>query len=504
MNYSEHNYPMSRFPDEENVSQSVPEICPLSGLPLCIAGAVSEVHEKVKAPLPLVIASALGAISLACQDEIDVESGSGEIGPCSLFFMTIAESGDRKSTVDRIFTRSIIEFEDKKTKEYDKQIILHKSAMKAWLHGEKILMSTMKKSDNVGSLYEQLTISLQEHNKIKPLEPIRQKLIYSNATPESIVHGMYRNWPSAGIMSDEAGGILNGQAMNDLAMLNQLWDGSTLTVDRKTTESFSLRNARLTISLMTQESSLRKFIERRDSIARGIGFLARCLIAKPQSMQGNRLLNDESDIFTYEFEIKDKYLKAFKVRLDSILANSSEARLQPGYRRKVLKLSNGAKKSWFDFYNFIEKKLTLSGEFSSVKDAASKIAENAVRMAAVFHFFEGRSGDISKESMDSAVITCQIYINNFKNLFGMYGYFSEDRRDVDKLVGWLKTTIRPEFAGDQIKKNDVLKWGPLRNIYELDKAINYLESQNALKKYDHEKTAWIQLIRNHPMFFQKA
>ena len=85
---------MSRFPTEENVTKSVPEICPLSGLPLCIAGAVSEVHEKVKAPISLVIASALGAISLACQDEIDVESGSGEIGPCSLFFLTVAESGD--------------------------------------------------------------------------------------------------------------------------------------------------------------------------------------------------------------------------------------------------------------------------------------------------------------------------------------------------------------------------------------------------------------------------
>ena len=34
--------------------------------------------------------------------------------------------------------------------------------------------------------------------------------------------------------------------MRNLAMLNQLWDGASLTIDRRTTESFTVRGARLT------------------------------------------------------------------------------------------------------------------------------------------------------------------------------------------------------------------------------------------------------------------
>ena len=86
----------------------------------------------------------------------------------------------------------------------------------------------------------------------------------------------------------------------------------------------------------------------------------------------------------------------------------------------------------------------------------------------------------------------------------MYGYFSEDKRDVDKLVNWLKTTIKQEFCGNQIKKNDVLKLGPIRNVYQLDKSINYLESQMALEKYEFEKTTWLRFNINHPMFSSKA
>jgi len=76
--------------------------------------------------------------------------------------------------------------------------------------------------------------------------------------------------------------------MRNLGLLNILWDGGRLSVGRKSSESFTVRGARLTISLQVQEEILRSFIEQSGTLARGSGFLARFLLSWPESTQGKR------------------------------------------------------------------------------------------------------------------------------------------------------------------------------------------------------------------------
>ncbi len=72
---------------------------PLSSLPPLIRDAVIEAQQITQAPLGLVAASALGAVSLVCQNLIDVCRLNTLRGPVSLFFLTLAESGERKTAV---------------------------------------------------------------------------------------------------------------------------------------------------------------------------------------------------------------------------------------------------------------------------------------------------------------------------------------------------------------------------------------------------------------------
>ena len=76
--------------------------------------------------------------------------------------------------------------------------------------------------------------------------------------------------------------------MRNLAALNQLWDGTALSVDRRSTDSFTVRGARLTVALQVQEPTVREFFSRTGALARGTGFLARFLLAWPESTQGRR------------------------------------------------------------------------------------------------------------------------------------------------------------------------------------------------------------------------
>lgn len=54
-------------------------------------------------------------------------------------------------------------------------------------------------------------------------------------------------------------GMGTESVMRNLATLNQLWDGATLPVERRSSESFTVRGARLTMAVQVQESTIRAF-----------------------------------------------------------------------------------------------------------------------------------------------------------------------------------------------------------------------------------------------------
>ena len=64
---------------------------PVHVFPSLIRNAIYEVERQTQAPLSLISASALGAISLVCQNRIDVCRLNGLCSPVSLFLLTLAE-----------------------------------------------------------------------------------------------------------------------------------------------------------------------------------------------------------------------------------------------------------------------------------------------------------------------------------------------------------------------------------------------------------------------------
>ncbi len=60
---------------------------PVHVFPLIIRNAIYEVEQHTQAPLPLIAASVLGAISLASQNRIDVCRLNNLRSPASLFLL---------------------------------------------------------------------------------------------------------------------------------------------------------------------------------------------------------------------------------------------------------------------------------------------------------------------------------------------------------------------------------------------------------------------------------
>ncbi|MBK6758041.1 MAG: DUF3987 domain-containing protein [Moraxellaceae bacterium] len=70
-----------------------------------------------------------------------------------------------------------------------------------------------------------------------------------------------------------------------------------------------------------------------------------------------------------------------------------------------LALSADAKQIWIDYHDQVELQLGYLGEFKDIKDIASKSADNAARLAALFHVLEqGKAGTISAKNMQRGAV----------------------------------------------------------------------------------------------------
>ncbi len=421
-----------------------PQPYPLDALPDTIKDAVEEVHGFTKAPLPLVASSALAAVSLAIQAHVDVKRADKLTGPASLFLLTIADSGERKSTCDGFFTKSIRDYEAAQAEAAKPIWKDYKAKTEAWESKrggikDKIRQLAKESKPTVGM---ESALRDLEHDKPKP--PRIPRLIYADATPEALAFGLAHQWPSGGVVSAEGGivfgshGMGKDSVMRNLAMLNQLWDGNSLTIDRRTSESFTVRGARLTVALQVQDATLREFFERSGTLARGCGFLARFLIAWPESTQGFRPFTDAPASWPS--------LAEFHLRIAEILNTpeliDDEGALSPA----LLSLAPEAKAAWVAFHDAIERELASGGELYEVQDVASKSADNAARLAALFHVFEhDMGGAVGLDALEGASRIAAWHLNESRRFFGELALPAE-LASAARLDTWLVDYCRREHT----------------------------------------------------------
>lgn len=330
--------------------------------------------------------------------------------------------------------------------------------------------------------------ALKELEANEPIEPKVPQMIITDANPDAIAYGLFKKWFSAGIMTDEGTVVFGGRAMHNLGTLNKLWDGDTLHVKRKTKESFTVKNARLTIAIMVQPKTFDNFLCKQGSLARDNGNQARFLVSQPYSTQGTRFIQNANPSWLN--------LLACQNRLSEILNSTLPDASQNPPDRTMLKFSPEAQVSWMIFYNRVEADLVSGGYLEDVKDGASKIADNLARIAALFHYFDGNEGDISLDTLNRAAAISEWYLHEFKRLFASEPEVPIEILDAEVLEKWLVNFVRRYPWGSEIKKNVIAQLGPnlLRaNKLRREAALYILSTQNKVREVLRGKTKWVQL-----------
>ena len=447
---------------------------PADALPSCIQAAVKEVHAFVQSPISMVAMSALGTASLAVQALVDVQRAEGLKGPVGLFLMCIAPSGERKTTCDNFFSEPIRAHELQEVEKGEPLVADYKADFSAWEAQKRGLLAKIEKSSKEGRSSDAEKAALRDLNQEEPKAPRVPRLMYSDATPEALAWGLAKLWPSGGVMSSEAGSIFGAHGMGkdsimrNLALLNQLWDGVQIRFDRRTSEGFLVRGARLTIGLQVQEETLREFLRADDGLARGMGFLARMLLAWPESTQGSRPYKEPPTTWPA--------LMKFKNRIAEILAEPVPIDEDGALIPTVLALSPEAKTEWVKFHDGIEAELASRGKFCDVRDVASKTADNAVRLAAIFQVFEhGPAGAVGLEALRSGACVAAWHLHEARRFLGEFA-MPKELADAARLDAWLIDYCRREGTR-AVPVSAIQKAGPgkLRGKAALEAAMRELE-----------------------------
>lgn len=469
---------------------------PIDALPTIAREAVEEVVGFVKAPVALAASSALSALSVAVQGLYDVERAPGLNGPCSLFMLSIAESGERKTTCDGFFKQALETRQREESERLKPMVDARRADLDVWDAKKAGLKDAVKSAVKSGQSTRELETEMRNLEADKP-QPVRvPTLVRGDDTPENLSWELMHGWPSAGVLSSEAGVVFGSHGMGgdsvtrNLALLNVLWDGGSIRTGRRTSETYTLEGARLTMGLLVQEVTLRTFFDKSKGLARGTGFLARFLAAWPTSTMGTRMFTPAPGY--------DR-LGKFTARLLTLLRTPPNIDDIGRLTTITLSLNHEAHALWVQFHDQIEGMLGADGELQDVKDVASKIADNAARLACLFHVLENGAGAVSLDAMARGAKLATWHLTEAQRFLGQFALPPETEKAM-RLNAWLLAWCQRERT-DRVGTRDAQRLGPLRDKSAMDTAVAELVDMGRVRT---ERDGRKRLIVVNPALLEVA
>lgn len=449
---------------------------PVEALGDVLGAAATALHETIKAPLTLCCQSVLASASLAAQTHFDVMLPWGEKKPLSLFLLTVAESGARKSGVDDVVLGAA---KAQERQEMESYAIEQKSYEAEFAQWKEVADAANKIAAKAAKNQEASDYAAEAKHSCppKPEAPIMSIRFVTEPTVEGLYKLMAVSQPSIGLFSDEAGLLIGGNALSSdnalktMARWCKLWDGAAFDRVRAGDGSGVLYGRRLAMHQLAQPDVMAQLLG--DRMANGQGLLGRCLVAWPESTIGRRHI----EIFEQpreRKEVKRLFAKLKTLTESEPRTGKNEQELDP----VELPLNEDAQQMAIAAMNHFETLMQSGNDLSELRDRASKALENACRIAGVLTAIED---GISARSIDAgrlgrALVIIQWYLKETLRIKGA-AVIPQSVSDAESLSRWL------DMSGYRVfRTRQVLHKGPshLRNKKRLDAAIDELVTNGYL------------------------
>ncbi|WLH29280.1 YfjI family protein [Pseudomonas canadensis] len=402
---------------------------PVQALGEILGPAVERMAEVIGVPQALAAQSVLAASALATQGHAGLQL-DGRNYPLSLYLITVAASGDRKTAADRCALLPARQWEREQWQRYREQISRHRVAQ--------------RQAQRINPAETDPTINV-------PLEaePSAPRLITTDPTIEALVKGLCHDLPSMGLFCDEGGQFLGSSTMSRdnrlkaVTTLSSLWDGSPIDRARSMVgESLRAYDRRLSLHLMLQPYLAMQLIS--DPLLQGQGILGRCLMTWPTSLAGQRSYQ-AVDLS------KDAALKRYHHRLSALFCQPWSLSADGALQLSPLTLSPLARRRWIDLHDAIEAQLGEFGELASVRPSGSKAADNLLRIAGILAVVE-ESGMVEVDHIQRASALVGYYLTEIQRLTEQEPV-CRVKEEADRLLRWLQVKDWKRFSIRDLNRN---------------------------------------------------
>ena len=387
---------------------------------------VKAVAHYTQAPTAIAGQCVLGALAHMGQRFIDAPMGHGHM-PTSLILITEGESGSGKSQA-----MGLTHF---KIREYEKQ-----------LYADYLIELSSWENDRVSLKGKELADFLESNPK-----PQNPKTMFKEATIEPIldkfIDGSISN---ASWTTDEAAQFFNGHTMkgdtagNALSSLTTLYSDGEVSRLRSQKSAYATPhtdayNVRMTLLLQGQRVILEPALA--DPVMNGQGFLARALIACPEDLRGQRVWNDEqrNNDSPYDNPHLIEYWSRCHALLDPLPANLPNDSTGAPQRIKMQWADKQTGQVFSDFKQAIEDRQAQGQPLEYLKAYASRMAENASRIASLMAFFDGRKA-ITTDDIKRAFMLVEY--STAERLRYLDATPTGEQNDSEKLSSWLVDKVR--------------------------------------------------------------
>jgi hypothetical protein len=398
-----------------------------------LGAAALAINDLTLAPLGMCCNAVLAASALAVQTHVDILLPTGMARPCSLFLLTVGESGERKSDVDLRASWPIAkreaelrEVEDSDKLTYENERALYEVERKTTLADKKL--SPTAKRDKIKKL-------------TPPLPPLDPLLTCDEPTVEGLVKLLATGQPSVGVFSAEGGQFIGGYGMNaenklkTASNLSKLWDGLTVKRVRSGDGTIVLPGRRVSLHLMTQSGAAALMLG--DPVLANVGLLSRMLLSAPDSTCGTRFWEKQRQRLTTADDLKVYTDRVYEILAQELpLAKGKKNQLEP----RPLSFSPAAARLWVKFSDEVEARIGPGGALEPIRGLANKLPEHAGRISAILQVIvDLNAAEVSVNCLASGIELANHYAAEAQRLF-LVGARNPDLVLADRLLAWLRNS----------------------------------------------------------------